>query len=153
MVNFIQIQSPLGPLKLVANERVLVGLHFATSCHPGSEAGVTNTVLSDAQQQLTEYFNGHRKVFNLPLQFEGTDFQKRVWRALLEIPFGETRSYADIAKTIGSPKAVRAVGLANKRNPIAIIAPCHRVIGSNGKLTGYAGGLHNKEWLLKHEQS
>ncbi len=146
------MQSPLGLLRLVADENALVGVSFPSPLE-GEGQGEGCGLLNDARTQLTEYFNGQRKVFNLPTQFDGTDFQKRVWKALLEIPFGETRSYADIAKAVGSPRAVRAVGLANKRNPIAIIAACHRVIGSNGKLTGYAGGLHNKEWLLKHEQS
>lgn len=104
------------------------------------------------QKQLTEYENGKRKVFELPLHLIGTDFQKQVWNALLEIPYGETRSYQEIAIRIGKPKALRAVGGACNRNPIGIIVPCHRVIGKNGSLTGYAGGLSYKELLLKHEK-
>lgn len=107
---------------------------------------------SEIQKQLTEYENGKRKVFELPLHLIGTDFQKQVWNALLEIPYGETRSYQEIAIRIGKPKALRAVGGACNRNPIGIIVPCHRVIGKNGSLTGYAGGLSYKELLLKHEK-
>ncbi|MHB8097125.1 MAG: methylated-DNA--[protein]-cysteine S-methyltransferase [Erysipelotrichaceae bacterium] len=104
------------------------------------------------QKQLTEYERGARKVFDLPLHLEGTEFQKQVWNALLEIPYGETRTYQEIAIRIGKPKAVRAVGGACNRNPIGIIVPCHRVIGKNGSLTGYAGGLSYKELLLNHEK-
>ena len=107
---------------------------------------------SEIQKQLTEYENGKRKVFELPLHLIGTDFQKQVWNALLEIPYRETRSYQEIAIRIGKPKALRAVGGACNRNPIGIIVPCHRVIGKNGSLTGYAGGLSYKELLLKHEK-
>jgi methylated-DNA-[protein]-cysteine S-methyltransferase len=109
-------------------------------------------ILSAAQQQLSEYFAGTRQQFDLPLDFEGTSFQKQVWQALLAIPYGETRSYKQIAEQLGNPKAVRAVGAANGKNPISIIAPCHRVIGSSGKLVGFAGGLANKDILLKIEQ-
>jgi methylated-DNA-[protein]-cysteine S-methyltransferase len=108
-------------------------------------------VLAEAERQLAEYFDGRRKTFSLALGFAGTDFQRKVWRALLTIPFGETRSYAQIAKQIGSPGASRAVGAANGRNPIAIVAPCHRVIGTSGKLTGFAGGLDAKAYLLALE--
>ena len=107
---------------------------------------------SDIQKQLTEYEKGSRKVFDLPLHLKGTEFQLKVWNALLEIPYGETRSYQQIAQRIGQPKALRAVGGACNRNPIGIIVPCHRVIGKNGKLTGYAGGLFYKELLLNHEK-
>src|SRR5262249_60006260 len=103
------------------------------------------------ERQLGEYFAGRRKVFDLELDFAGTAFQKSVWQALLTIPFGETRSYAEVARQIGNPAAVRAVGAANGRNPISIVAPCHRVIGSTGKLTGFAGGLDVKARLLAHE--
>ena len=104
------------------------------------------------QKQLSEYFAGQRQHFDLPLTFEGTDFQQKVWQALLSIPFAETRSYRDIAAQIGNVKAVRAVGAANGKNPISIIAPCHRVIGANGQLVGFAGGLNNKHILLQLEQ-
>lgn len=108
-------------------------------------------VLRDTVRQLKEYFAGHRRVFDLPLEFRGTDFQRQAWARLLTIPFGETRSYLDIAKALGNPAAVRAVGAANGRNPISIIAPCHRVIGTSGALTGFGGGLEAKAWLLAHE--
>lgn len=107
---------------------------------------------NDIQKQLTEYEKGSRKKFDLPLHLIGTEFQKQVWNALLEIPYGETRSYQEIAIRIGKPKALRAVGGACNRNPIGIIVPCHRVIGKNGSLTGYAGGLSYKELLLNHEK-
>ena len=110
-------------------------------------------MLTRAARQLAEYFAGTRRTFDLPLAFtaRGTPFQQKVWRALLTIPFGETRSYGEIAAQIGSPRAVRAVGAANGRNPISIVAPCHRVVGANGKLTGFAGGLENKAYLLALE--
>lgn len=104
------------------------------------------------ENQLDEYFNGKRRIFNIPLQLEGSEFQKKVWEALLKIPYGETKSYKEIAKIIGNEKAYRAVGMANNRNPITIIVPCHRVIGSNNKLIGYFGGLKMKESLLKMEK-
>lgn len=143
------IKSPVGELTLEANERALTGVYFK-SCLVGSD---TSAILSLAERQLGEYFAGKRQKFELPLEFKGTDFQKKVWAALLEIPYGQTRSYADIACQVGSPKAVRAVGLANSQNPISIIAACHRVIGSNGKLTGYAGGLQHKKYLLELEHA
>jgi len=143
-----KFKCPLGELTLVADDKALQGIFFKNLPETG-----TSKILEQTQKQLNEYFSGIRKEFDLPLEFKGTDFQKRVWSALLTIPYGETRSYADIARQVGSPKAVRAVGLANSKNPISIIAACHRVIGSNGKLTGYAGGLHNKEYLLRLENA
>ncbi len=110
-------------------------------------------LIKKAAKQLDEFFNGRRKSFNLPLLLEGTDFQKSVWKALLTIPFGETRSYKEIAIQVGNPKAARAVGMANNRNPISIIVPCHRVIGSNGSLIGYGGGLSIKNYLLNIEKA
>lgn len=124
----------------------IVGMSFSL------EKNVEVDKNSEIQKQLTEYENGKRKVFELPLHLIGTDFQKQVWNALLEIPYGETRSYQEIAIRIGKPKALRAVGGACNRNPIGIIVPCHRVIGKNGSLTGYAVGLSYKELLLKHEK-
>ena len=109
-------------------------------------------LLGQAKQQLAEYFAGQRQAFDLPLRMQGTPFQQKVWAALREIPYGETRSYGQIAAQVGNPKASRAVGMANNRNPIAIIVPCHRVIGANGSLTGYAGGLSVKEELLALER-
>lgn len=107
---------------------------------------------ADAIAQLGEYFAGERDVFDLDLRPSGTDFQRAVWSALAEIPFGETRSYGEIAAVVGRPKAARAVGMANNRNPIAVVVPCHRVIGANGAMVGYAGGLGRKTWLLDHER-
>lgn len=111
----------------------------------------TGSLLAETERQLREYFSGKRSRFELPLDFQGTEFQKKVWSALLTIPFGETRSYTEIAVQIGSPNAVRAVGAANGRNPLSIVAPCHRVIGASGGLTGFAGGLAAKQWLLRLE--
>lgn len=110
-------------------------------------------LLRETERQLGEYFSGDRREFDIPLDMEGTDFQKKVWHALTEIPYGETRSYGFIAAAIGNPKAARAVGMANNRNPISVIVPCHRVVGADGNLVGYGGGLENKSFLLKLEKS
>ena len=148
-------QSPIGPLTLVSNEKSITGLHFGDLI--GSQpTGVKTSEaiyphLSEAIIQLDEYFARQRKIFDLPLEPNGTEFQKRVWKNLLTIPYGETRSYREIAEMSNSPKGFRAVGLANNRNPIAIFIPCHRVIGSDGSLTGFGGGMESKEFLLKLE--
>jgi len=153
---FTTMASPVGELKLVANGSRLAAILWENDkpnrvrLGPMNEAA-DNPVLVRAREQLTEYFAGTRTGFDLELDFAGTEFQKKVWLALLTIPFGETRSYRQIAEQIGSPSAVRAVGAANGRNPISIIAPCHRVIGASGKLTGFAGGLEAKELLLTLE--
>ena len=150
------MKSPVGELKLIASddglaailwenddpERVRLGEAVENRNHP---------VLVEAEKQLNDYFAGKLKSFSLKFDFKGTEFQKEVWKALLTIPFGETRSYGQIAKQIGRPKAVRAVGAANGKNPISIMAPCHRVIGANGTLTGFAGGLEAKRCLLELE--
>lgn len=154
---FMYMPSPVGRLKLVATDSALVAVIWGNENPKRVRQAelveqLDHPILLDAQQQLNEYFQGQRQTFELPLDFEGTEFQKKVWQALLNIPFGETRSYRQIAEQVGSPKAVRAVGAANGQNPISIIAPCHRVIGSSGKLVGFAGGLDNKEILLKLEQ-
>ncbi|MDQ2931497.1 MAG: methylated-DNA--[protein]-cysteine S-methyltransferase [Gemmatimonadota bacterium] len=150
------IDSPVGPLILVASERGLAAVQWPTAnprCAPLDNVveAAGNPVLEEAARQLTQYFAGERTHFSIELDFGGTDFQRQVWEALLTIPFGETRSYGQIAKQIGRPTAVRAVGAANGQNPLPIIAPCHRVIGSTGKLTGFGGGLPMKEQLLTHE--
>ncbi|GAC1374454.1 MAG: methylated-DNA--[protein]-cysteine S-methyltransferase [Aquirhabdus sp.] len=150
---FKLIDSPVGTLTLVANGSNLAAILWEddqpTRVRLGSmSADEDNTILLETERQLKEYFAGIRTHFDVPLEFKGTDFQKQVWHALLTIPFGETRSYRDIAEQIGNVKAVRAVGAANGRNPISIIAPCHRVIGASGDLTGFAGGLKAKEMLL-----
>jgi methylated-DNA-[protein]-cysteine S-methyltransferase len=148
--------SPVGELKLVASDKGLAAIlwehdnprrvRFARVSEDNN-----HPVLVEAERQLKDYFSGKRKSFSVKLDFQGTEFQKKVWAALLTIPFGETRSYGQIAKQIQNPKAVRAVGAANGKNPISIIAPCHRVIGSTGKLTGFAGGLEAKARLLALE--
>lgn len=150
--------SPVGNLTLVANDHGLTAILWENDDPKRVrlsplEENTTHPVLLEAERQLRDYFAGRLKKFSLKLDFAGTEFQKKVWAALLTIPFGETRSYAQIAKQVGSPKAVRAVGAANGRNPISIVAPCHRVIGSNGKLTGFAGGLTAKELLLRLESN
>src|SRR5882724_11501132 len=150
------ISSPVGPLTLVAGGEGLAAILWKDDNPRRVRLGNlvedgTNSILLEAQRQLGEYFAGQRKVFAVKLDFAGTEFQRRVWTALLSIPYGETRSYGEIAKQIGSPAAVRAVGAANGRNPVSIIAPCHRVVGSTGKLTGFAGGLEVKAQLLTLE--
>jgi methylated-DNA-[protein]-cysteine S-methyltransferase len=149
--------SPIGKLKLVASDKALVAILWekdgprrvrlsemvADDRHP---------VLVETERQLDEYFSGKRKTFSIALDMRGTHFQKNVWESLLAIPFGETRSYAQLAKHLGNPRATRAVGAANGRNPISIIVPCHRVVGSSGKLTGFAGGLEAKAKLISLEK-
>lgn len=148
--------SPVGQLTLVARNGKLAAILWETERANRVRLGELVEVddspaLLQAERQLNEYFAGNRDRFDLELDFEGTEFQKKVWAALLNIPFGETRSYSQIAMQIGSPKAVRAVGAANGRNPISIVAPCHRVIGASGRLTGFAGGLEAKQYLLTLE--
>ena len=152
------IESPVGKLKLVASDKALVAILWekdgprrvrlselvANDRHP---------VLVEAERQLGEYFAGKREKFSIALDMRGTRFQKNVWEALLAIPFGETRSYGQLAKQLGNPRATRAVGAANGKNPVSIIVPCHRVIGSSGKLTGFAGGLEAKARLLSLERN
>ena len=154
---FMEMPSPVGILKLVATENALVAVLWENENPKRVRLAelieqVNHPILLETQKQLREYFAGTRQQFDLPLDFEGTVFQKKVWQALLCIPFGETRSYRDIAEQVGNIKAVRAVGAANGKNPISIIAPCHRVVGVNGKLVGFAGGLNNKEILLGLEK-
>lgn len=150
------VPSPVGQLKLVASKDGLAAILWEND-RPGRvrlnivAEEENHPILLEAERQLRDYFAGQRKVFDLKLDFAGTQFQKKAWAALLTIPFGETRSYAAIARQIGSPRAVRAVGAANGKNPISIIAPCHRVLGSGGELTGFAGGLEAKAYLLSLE--
>jgi methylated-DNA-[protein]-cysteine S-methyltransferase len=144
------MQSPLGTLRLYAANDELVGVYLPDAEAPTGATGRSDVLVRTARQ-LTEYFAGQRRVFDLPLGPQGTGFQTLVWRTLLQIPYGETWSYGQLARAIGRPAASRAVGAANGRNPIPIIVPCHRVIGSNGDLTGYGGGLPIKRWLLDHE--
>lgn len=153
---FLLRPSPVGHLKLVATNRGLCAVLWENE-NPRRvplgpvEENADHPVLRETARQLKDYFAGKRTAFSLPLDETGTPFQKAVWQALTGIPFGETRCYADIARQIGRPAAVRAVGAANGRNPLSIVVPCHRVIGSGGRLTGFAGGLEVKAWLLEHE--
>lgn len=167
---YTMMPSPFGDVTIQANAQGLLGVWFATyttkpedlgdyiECDQLNEKGSQNSkvengklVLARALHQLKRYFDGELTHFDLPLAAKGTDFQQQVWHTLTTIPYGATWSYQDIANAIGNPKAVRAVGLANGKNPISIIVPCHRVIGKNGKLTGYAGGVECKQGLLKLE--
>jgi methylated-DNA-[protein]-cysteine S-methyltransferase len=158
---FKWMDTPVGRLKLVAGGKGLAAVLWPNDNPRRVPLGAltedtANPFLIQAEQELTEYCAGQRSAFTVPLDFNGTDFQQSVWQALLTIPFGETRSYGQIATQLGKPSASRAVGAANGRNPISIIAPCHRVIGTNGKLTGFAGGLETKAHLLAlegHEDS
>lgn len=151
-----EMKSPVGKLKLVASAQALVAVLWEQE-RPNRvrldtlKLDQRHPILLNAEQQLREYFAGERTHFELPLEPRGNEFQKKVWRALREIPFGKTRSYLDLAKTIGSPKACRAVGAANGKNPLSIVVPCHRVIGADGALTGFAGGLERKATLLALE--
>ena len=148
------LKSPVGPLRLYANEGALTAIYLEN--HKGAPVleaseGESHPVLREARRQLEEYFAGERVSFELPLEPIGTSFQQAVWKALREIPLGITWSYAGLARHIGREGASRAVGSANARNPISIVVPCHRVVGTSGKLTGYAGGVPTKQWLLEHE--
>ena len=151
MRTMMTIRCALGVLRLYAESDELVGVDLPDRAGPASVEQRTDVLVRTAAQ-LAEYFAGKRRVFDLPLGPRGSEFQVRVWRALMRIPYGETCSYGDIARTIGRPDASRAVGAANGRNPIPIIVRCHRVIGANGSLTGYGGGLPVKRWLLDHER-
>jgi methylated-DNA-[protein]-cysteine S-methyltransferase len=155
---YMWIDSPVGPLRLVGGAAGLAGVLWEKQDPSDSGFELTreddrDPVLVQAARELREYFAGERQEFSVPLDFTGTEFQNKVWRALRSIPFGETRSYGELAAQIGAPKASRAVGAANGRNPIPIILPCHRVIGSSGSLTGFGGGLPMKQQLLAHEKT
>ncbi len=165
VLSFERFSTPLGPMIVIGNEEGIYLLEFTdrrmletelkqleknfkASILPGS-----NKNINQLKRELNEYFEGNRKNFDVPLKIFGTEFQKKAWNALGNIPYGKTRSYKTQAEIIGHPKAVRAVGTANGCNRIAIVIPCHRVIGENGKLTGYGGGLWRKQWLLNHEKN
>ncbi|MCW2544484.1 MAG: cysteine methyltransferase [Frankiales bacterium] len=146
------IDSPLGLLTLVADEGALAGLYMAEHRHrPAIDSPRDDAVLPAAREQLAAYFARDLKEFDLPLATAGSPFQRQVWAALTTIPYGESWTYGRLAAEIGRPSASRAVGLANGRNPVSIVVPCHRVVGANGSLTGYGGGLERKQWLLEHE--
>jgi methylated-DNA-[protein]-cysteine S-methyltransferase len=152
---FTYFESPIGRLLLTTDGTHLTGLYMEPSRKAQSTDGWAEDIavgpLGSAVRQLGEYFAGTRREFDLPLRSQGTPFQTRVWRELVEIPYGQTLSYGELAQRIDKPSASRAVGLANGRNPISIVVPCHRVIGADGSLTGYGGGLERKRWLLAHE--
>ena len=143
------INTPLGVAKLQCDENGINSISILDGDEKLSD--ILPEALEDAVYQLREYFEGRRTQFSLLLNPQGTDFQKRVWQALEQIPYGKTTSYMELSKTLGDPKAIRAVASANGKNPLWIVIPCHRVIGSDGSLTGYAGGIHRKKWLLEHE--
>jgi methylated-DNA-[protein]-cysteine S-methyltransferase len=149
-----RIDSPVGPLMLAADDAGLRHIEFRDNRHPADRAdwhGGENDVLRAAEAQLCEYFEGRRREFHLPLAPQGSDFQLAVWRELARIPYGATISYAQLAQRLGNPAGTRAVGAANGRNPLPIVLPCHRVIGADGSLTGFGGGLPTKEFLLRLE--
>ena len=148
MIYRFTYDTVLGSVTFVEEDGALLAI---TTHRPYEGIEHETALIKEANRQLSEYLKGERQMFYLPLNPRGTDFQKRVWRALCDIPYGETRSYKQIAEAIGNPKAVRAVGMANNRNPITIVVPCHRVIGADGKLVGYGGGLEMKEFLLRLE--
>lgn len=154
MIRIAYYDSPIGRVAVEAGEREVTAVYFADSPR-GEEArpaSADHPVLKQAVMQLDEYFRGARREFTLPVARQGTDFQRTVWNEVRSIPYGETRSYRDIAAASGHRRAVRAVGAANARNRLLLVIPCHRVTGSDGRLTGYAGGLPRKEWLLRHER-
>ena len=155
MVVATRLETPLGDLVITASDAGLTGVWFPgpdlPAFHPDGGRGSATAVLARAREQLAEYFAGSRTAFDLPLAPAGTAFQRRVWDALRTIPYGATLSYSELARRLGDPRATRAVGAANGKNPIPIIVPCHRVIGARGELTGFGGGLERKRWLLEHE--
>lgn len=153
MVCYTQISTPLGPLTIIAIHQEISQIYFGSEIDATITYHPTLPSLQLAAQQLQEYFYHNRKHFTFPITFKGTPFQQLVWTKLAKIPYGETWSYQQLAQKVGRPKAARAVGGACHNNPIGIVLACHRVIGSNGKLVGYAGGLRYKEWLLAHEKT
>mgnify|MGYP002637846978 CR=1 FL=1 len=151
---YLNLDSPVGRIFLVAQDDILIRLEFADQPHAlGGPSGPTagSQFLADTRRQLEAYFEDRQHVFDISLKLQGSSFQEKVWNALLDLSVGETLSYSQFANRIGHPDAIRAVGAANGRNPISIIIPCHRLIGTDGHLTGYAGGLEAKRWLLRHE--
>jgi methylated-DNA-[protein]-cysteine S-methyltransferase len=150
----LDCESPIGVIEIIGSDEAVCSIMFSEQDRlVNLKQDDTPKVLEECFDQLDEYFKGERHEFTFPYVFEGTEFQKTVWNALTKILYAETGSYKDIADSIGKEKAVRAVGSANGKNKLSIVIPCHRIIGSNGKLTGYAGGLWRKEWLLQHEKT
>ena len=150
------IPSPVGMLEIAGTEKGVVSVNFARTGAPAKipvkKRDPVPAPLRDCARQLEEYFAGRRKSFDCSLDLQGTDFQKKVWRALMKVPYGKTASYGKIARAVGRPGAARAVGGANHNNPVAVIVPCHRIIGADGSLTGYGAGIERKAWLLEHEK-
>ena len=144
------MNSPIGILKLKSDEHHLKSISFDAEIM--EDASEVPDILHNTRKQLEEYFSGTRQIFDLSLDPDGTPFQHKIWKQLVEVPYGSTKSYLEIARATGTENSSRAVGMANGRNPIPVIIPCHRIIGHNGNLTGYAGGLERKKWLLLHEQ-
>jgi methylated-DNA-[protein]-cysteine S-methyltransferase len=158
MIYFTIYESPIQALRLISDGRSLLGIYMLSEKHGlvHQDQWIEDDAIApfvETKRQLTAYFAGSLTEFDLPLLIQGTAFQQKVWSALKSIPYGTTISYGELAQQIGQPQASRAVGLANGRNPISIVVPCHRVIGANGKLTGYGGGIERKQWLLNHEHS
>jgi methylated-DNA-[protein]-cysteine S-methyltransferase len=154
MKNVFYYDTEIGKIGIAENGAAITDIFFVREDAPNDVAQMVQketSLIKEAEKQIREYLKGERKVFELALEPEGTAFQKAAWEALLSIPYGETRSYKQMAEQVGNPKACRAIGMANNRNPIAVVIPCHRVIGANGKLVGYGGGLHIKEQLLTLE--
>ena len=147
MIFSAYIETPIGLVEVLASNEVILSVLFVDKAKQEN----TNNLTDIAVLQLGEYFNGGRQQFDLPLSFQGTEFQNNVWQALLDVGYGKTSSYKSIAEKIENPRAVRAVGAANGKNPLTIVVPCHRIIGANGSLTGYAFGTNKKAWLLDHE--
>jgi len=148
-INYSYVDSPIGTIEIGVNSECVTNLDFVDQ--PRKTTPHESRVLGLAIEQIEAYFEGRLQVFDLPLELAGTSFQRSVWQALLTVPFGRTASYQQMADIVDNPKAVRAVGAANGQNPVSIIVPCHRIIGKNGSLTGYGGGIWRKEWLLRHE--
>ena len=151
MENIFFYETPVGRICIGEENGCIT--HVTWSKIPQEYVLAETELVLNCKKQLDEYFAGKRKTFDLPLAPKGTEFQQKVWNALTEIPYGETRTYGEIAAAIGNPKGARAVGMANNKNPIGILIPCHRVVGANGKLVGYAGGMEKKEWLLRLEKN
>ncbi|MFP3719816.1 methylated-DNA--[protein]-cysteine S-methyltransferase [Niallia circulans] len=154
-IHKLDYESPIGKIEIIGTHEAIISILFSEENDKSVNSLQPETpfVLVECYNQLDEYFKGKRHEFSIAYQLEGTDFQSAVWNALIKIPYAETGSYKDIAISIGNERAIRAVGSANGKNKLSIVIPCHRVIGSNGTLTGYAGGLWRKEWLLQHERT
>jgi methylated-DNA-[protein]-cysteine S-methyltransferase len=148
----VELESPIGVIEILGNDDVVQSILFVDREDAFENQDDVPAVLLDCRDQLLEYFNGKRQTFTFPFEYSGTPFQQSVWNSLVCIPYAETASYRDVAITLQKEKAVRAVGNANGKNKLSIVVPCHRIIGSSGSLTGYAGGLWRKEWLLRHEK-